>query len=112
CHTKPNVIRWNEIAMVFQCSMTEHNPVYTVGDQIIEAIQAHEEIDEEQGRKRVIELYNLVGIPVDRIDNFPHEYSGAMKQRAMIAMALALNPKLVIMDDTPAALAAIAAANI
>jgi len=111
-HPKLNEIRWKEIAMVFQGAMNALNPVYTVGDQIIEAIQAHEEIDEEQGRKRVIELYKLVGIPVDRIDNFPHEYSGGMKQRAMIAMALALNPKLVIMDEPTTALDVITAAKI
>ena len=111
-HPKLNEIRWKEIAMVFQGAMNALNPVYTVGDQIIEAIQAHEEVDEEQGQKRVVELYKLVGIPVDRIDNFPHEYSGGMKQRAMIAMALALNPKLVIMDEPTTALDVITAAKI
>src|SRR2546427_476439 len=111
-HPKLNEIRWKEIAMVFQGAMNALNPVYAVGDQIIEAIQAHEEVDEEQGQKRVVELYKLVGIPVDRIDNFPHEYSGGMKTRAMIAMALALNPKLVIMDEPTTALDVITAAKI
>ena len=109
---KLNAIRWKEISMVFQGAMNALNPVYTVGDQIIEAIQAHEDVDDGEARKRVVELYRLVGIPVDRIDNFPHEYSGGMKQRAMIAMALALNPKLVIMDEPTTALDVITASKI
>src|SRR2546428_13970354 len=84
--------------------MNALNPVYTVGDQIVEAIQAHEDMDDYESRNRVVELYKLVGIPVDRIDNYPHEYSGGMKQRAMIAMALELNPQLVIMDEPMTAL--------
>ncbi|HII41357.1 MAG TPA: ATP-binding cassette domain-containing protein [Thermoplasmata archaeon] len=111
-HPKLNEVRWKEISLVFQGAMNALNPVYTVGDQIVEAIQAHEEVDDEQARKRVAELYRLVGIPVDRIDNYPHEYSGGMKQRAMIAMALALNPKLVIMDEPTTALDVITASKI
>ncbi len=111
-HPKLNAIRWKQISMVFQGAMNALNPVYTVGDQIIEAIQAHEDVDDEVARQRVSELYKLVGIPVDRIDNFPHEYSGGMKQRAMIAMALALNPKLVIMDEPTTALDVITASKI
>src|SRR5207245_3127944 len=84
----------------------------TVCAQIVEASQAHEDMDDYESRNRVVELYKLVGIPVDRIDNYPHEYSGGMKQRAMIAMALALNPKLVIMDEPTTALDVITAAKI
>ncbi len=111
-HPKLNAIRWKQISMVFQGAMNALNPVYTVGDQIIEAIRAHEDVDNDEARRRVTELYKLVGIPVDRIDNYPHEYSGGMKQRAMIAMALALNPKLVIMDEPTTALDVITASKI
>ena len=104
-HPKLNAIRWKQISIVFQGAMNALNPVYTVGDQVIEAIRAHEDIGPEAARTRVEKLYRLVGIPTDRIDNYPHEYSGGMKQRAMIAMALALDPKLstmmkdLLMDD-------------
>jgi peptide/nickel transport system ATP-binding protein len=109
---KLNAIRWKQISIVFQGAMNALNPVFTVGDQIIEAIQTHEEMDDDRAQARVGELFRLVGIPVDRINNFPHEYSGGMKQRAMIAMALALNPKLVIMDEPTTALDVITAAKI
>jgi peptide/nickel transport system ATP-binding protein len=109
---KLNAVRWKQISMVFQGAMNALNPVYTVGDQIIEAIQTHEDVDDGQARQRVEELYRLVGIATDRIDSYPHEYSGGMKQRAMIAMALALNPKLVIMDEPTTALDVITAAKI
>ncbi|HYM40694.1 MAG TPA: ABC transporter ATP-binding protein [Thermoplasmata archaeon] len=111
-HPKLNSIRWKQISMVFQGAMNALNPVYTVGDQIIEAIQTHEDVDDGEAHQRVEELYRLVGIATDRIDSFPHEYSGGMKQRAMIAMALALNPKLVIMDEPTTALDVITAAKI
>ena len=96
--------RWNRISMIFQGAMNAFNPVYKVGDQIIEAILAHEDVTVQEARKRVEELYDLVGIPPDRIDNYPHEYSGGMKQRAMIAMALALRPDLIIADEPTTAL--------
>jgi peptide/nickel transport system ATP-binding protein len=111
-HPKLNAIRWKQISLVFQGAMNALNPVYTVGDQIIEAIQTHEDVADDVARRRVRDLYKLVGIPIDRIDNYPHEYSGGMKQRAMIAMALALNPKLVIMDEPTTALDVITAAKI
>src|SRR2546428_6144386 len=111
-HPKLNAVRWKQISIVFPGAMNTLNPVYTVGNQIIEAIRAHEDINSESARRRVENLYHLVGIPTDRIDNYPHEYSGGMKQRAMIAMALALDPKLVIMDEPTTALDVITAAKI
>ncbi|MFQ6013645.1 MAG: ATP-binding cassette domain-containing protein, partial [Thermoplasmata archaeon] len=93
-----NKLRWKEISMIFQGAMNAFNPVFRVGDQIVEAIRTHEEVTEEEARERVKTLYDLVGIPEDRIDDYPHEYSGGMGQRAVIAMALALNPAMVIAD--------------
>jgi peptide/nickel transport system ATP-binding protein len=103
-HPEINRVRWKDISMIFQGAMNAFNPVYTVGSQIIEAILTHEDISEEEARERVKELYRLVGIPEDRIDDYPHEYSGGMGQRAMIAMALALDPALVIADEPTTAL--------
>ena len=96
--------RWKRISMIFQGAMNAFNPVYKVGDQITEAIMAHEDVTPQEARKRIEELYDLVGIPTDRIDNYPHEYSGGMKQRAMIAMALALRPDIIIADEPTTAL--------
>jgi len=111
-HPKLSAVRWAQISIVFQGAMNALNPVYTVGDQIVEAIQTHDDMGDAEAHKRVEELYRLVGIPTDRIDNYPHEYSGGMKQRAMIAMALALGPRLVIMDEPTTALDVITAAKI
>jgi len=97
-------IRWKEISMIFQGAMNAFNPVFRVGDQIIEAIQLHEDVDDEEAVKRTKELFSFVGIPEDRITNYPHEFSGGMKQRAMIALALALSPKFIIADEPTTAL--------
>ncbi len=100
-----NKIRWAGIAMIFQAAMNSLNPVYKVGDQIIEAILAHEpDVTFEEARERVAELYKLVGLDPKRMDNYPHEYSGGMKQRAVIAMSLACNPDLIIADEPTTAL--------
>ena len=97
-------IRWKEISMIFQGAMNAFNPVFRVGDQIIEAIQLHEDADDDEAVKRAKALFSFVGIPEDRITNYPHEFSGGMKQRAMIALALALSPKFIIADEPTTAL--------
>jgi oligopeptide/dipeptide ABC transporter ATP-binding protein len=99
-------VRGNEMSMIFQDPMTSLNPVYTVGAQICEAIQIHERADKHVARRRAIDLLRQVGIPNadSRVDNFPHEFSGGMRQRAMIAMALACNPDVLIADEPTTAL--------
>jgi oligopeptide/dipeptide ABC transporter ATP-binding protein len=99
-------VRGNEMSMIFQDPMTSLNPVYTVGAQICEAIQIHERADKTQARKRAVDLLKQVGIPNpdSRVDNYPHEFSGGMRQRAMIAMALACNPDVLIADEPTTAL--------
>ncbi|MEW5748492.1 MAG: oligopeptide/dipeptide ABC transporter ATP-binding protein [Candidatus Thermoplasmatota archaeon] len=97
-------IRWTEISMIFQGAMNAFNPVFKVGDQIKEAIQLHEEVDDAAAEKRAKELFEFVGINPDRIGNYPHEFSGGMKQRAMIALALALSPSFIIADEPTTAL--------
>lgn len=99
-------IRGNDIAMIFQDPMTSLNPVYTIGNQIIEAILEHQNVTKQQARQKAIKMLELVGIPSpeSRIDNYPHEFSGGMRQRAMIAIALSCEPKLLIADEPTTAL--------
>ncbi|MFO7990914.1 MAG: ABC transporter ATP-binding protein [Thermoplasmata archaeon] len=99
-----NKLRWSEISMVFQGAMNALNPVHKVSEQIIEAILEHEDITYEEAKKRTIKLFKLVGLDESRVDGYPHEFSGGMKQRAMIAMALACSPSLIIMDEPTTAL--------
>jgi peptide/nickel transport system ATP-binding protein len=97
--------RWSEISMVMQSAMNALNPVIRVGDQITDAIKAHDpKRSKGDCRKRGIELFKIVGIDPERIDSYPHELSGGMRQRAMIAMALALDPPMMIMDEPTTAL--------
>jgi len=106
-------VRWKQISVVFQGAMNALNPLFRVGDQIVEAIMLHEkDVSRKEAYERAAKLFELVGIPPSRIDNYPHEFSGGMKQRAMIAMALACNPSLLIADEPSTALDVIVAAQI
>jgi oligopeptide/dipeptide ABC transporter ATP-binding protein len=99
-------VRAAELAMIFQDPMTSLNPVYRVGDQIAEQILAHEDVPKAEARERAVRLLEAVGIPdaPERVDNYPHEFSGGMRQRAMIAMALSLEPGILIADEPTTAL--------
>jgi oligopeptide/dipeptide ABC transporter ATP-binding protein len=99
-------LRGSQIGMIFQDPLTSLHPFYKVGWQIVEAIRTHEDVSKRQARERAIEMLDLVGIPQPnrRVDDYPHQFSGGMRQRAMIAMSLALNPTLLIADEPTTAL--------
>ncbi len=99
-------VRGNEIGMIFQDPMSSLDPVYKVGDQIVEGIRAHRDVSKEEAREHAIELMREVGISgaEERVDDYPHEFSGGMRQRVMIAMALALSPGILIADEPTTAL--------
>jgi peptide/nickel transport system ATP-binding protein/oligopeptide transport system ATP-binding protein len=100
-------LRGDRIAMIFQDPMTSFNPVYRIGKQIAEAIRTHKgDVSKEEARARAVELFEAVGIPraAQRVDDYPHEFSGGMRQRAMIAMALSLEPDVLIADEPTTAL--------
>jgi len=106
-------IRWKEISIVFQGAMNALNPVYSIGDQIVEAITLHEpDVSKQEALERAGKLMELVGIDASRLSNYPHEFSGGMRQRAMIAMALACNPSMLIADEPSTALDVIVAAQV
>jgi oligopeptide transport system ATP-binding protein len=99
-------IRGNRIAMIFQDPMTSLNPVLTIGRQITEALELHMNMNKEQARKRAVQLLEMVGIPgaAARLDDYPHQFSGGMRQRVMIAMGLSCDPQLLIADEPTTAL--------
>ncbi len=96
--------RWSEVSIVFQSAMNALNPVMSLGDQLEDAIRAHETVSKKEAMERAAELFDLVGIANTRLKSYPHELSGGMRQRSVIAMALALRPALVIMDEPTTAL--------
>lgn len=97
-------LRLDEIAMISQSAMNSLNPVYTVGDQLIEGIMAHSKATKKEARERAKEVFKIIGLDVKRLKDYPHQMSGGMKQRAIIAMALSLNPSLIIADEPTTAL--------
>lgn len=97
-------VRGGKISMIFQDPMTALNPVKTVGDQIAEGLMVHQGLDKAGARAKAIEMLHTVGISEDRVDEYPHQFSGGMKQRVVIAIALACNPELIIADEPTTAL--------
>ena len=106
-------VRWKVISMIFQGAMNAMNPLYKVGDQIVEAIKLHEpEVTRKEAKERAAKLLEMVGIDASRVENYPHEFSGGMKQRALIAMSLCSNPEIVIADEPGTALDVIVQAQV
>ena len=99
-----NTLRWSEIAMVFQSAMNSLNPVLTIQEQFADVLRHHKGMSDEQAKDRAEKLLDLVNIPRSRLPEYPHQFSGGMRQRLVIAIALALNPKLIIMDEPTTAL--------
>jgi len=106
-------IRWKAMSLIFQGAMNAMNPMYRVEDQIIEAIKVHEsKVTKKEAKERIAKLFEMVGLEPERARNYPHEYSGGMRQRAMIAMALACNPAVLIADEPGTALDVIVQAQV
>lgn len=106
-------IRWKGISLIFQGAMNALNPVYKIEDQVVEAIRIHEpNVNKKEARERVGKLFEMVGMEASRAKNYPHEFSGGMRQRAMIAMALASNPDILIADEPGTALDVIVQAQV
>lgn len=105
-------LRWKDISVIPQSAMNALNPIYTIGDQIVESILIHKDVSKEAAIKRTEELLEMVGIKKNRFKNYPHEFSGGMKQRVAIAMALSCNPKLVISDESTTGLDVLTQAQI
>jgi len=96
--------RWSEVSIVFQSAMNSLNPVISIGEQMTDVLLAHQDVSQEQATERAAELLKVVGIHSSRLSSFPHQLSGGMRQRVVIGIALALNPKLIIMDEPTTAL--------